>query len=205
MSTFLQDASANTPNGTGRGEKDKNRLPSREEIFEVLSNRRRRYTLHYLKQLDEGSEATLGEIATHVAAWEQGREPSEVAYDDRKSVQTSLYQTHLPKLEEKNLIEYYPDSDRVTRRESADTIDFYLETVSNHELPWSYVFLGLSTTMLLLATGVAIDAYLIGHLPSGPLLLVCSLVFLGASIWFAVQYRRQIRIGSDGPPPDSLT
>lgn len=39
----------------------------RDEVFHVLRNRRRRYTLHYLRREER---AEIGDIAEQVAAWE---------------------------------------------------------------------------------------------------------------------------------------
>lgn len=179
--------------------------PSREEIFEVLSNRRRRYVLHYLKQLDEGETAPLSEIATQVAAWERGEDVADIAYEERKSVQTSLYQTHLPKLAEKNLIEYDPDSNLVFRRAGSERIQVYLEMVSKNDLPWSYVFLGLSTTLCLLAIAAWLEVYPLGRFEPVALFLIGSVLFLGTSTWYAIQYHATFRIGGEGPPPDVIS
>jgi len=199
MSSISPDAQPTSVETDPDGEE---RHPSREAIFEVLSNRRRRYVLHYLKQLEDGEAAPLSAIASHVAAWEQGQEVPDITYEDRKSVQTSLYQTHLPKLAEKNLIEYDPESKLVTRRETSDTIEVYLEKVAEEELPWSTVFVGLSGTICLLAIATRLDVYLIGSFEPAALFLIASSLFLGASAWFTLEYRSKFRLGNDDPPPE---
>lgn len=80
--------------------------PSRDALLEAVSNRRRRYTLHYLQQLDEEGPVDLSEISRQVAAWERGVDLEAIGYDDRKNVHTSLYQFHAPKLADLGLITY---------------------------------------------------------------------------------------------------
>ena len=88
---------------------------SNEELFEVLSNRRRRYTLHYLKQR-AGDPVEMGDLSTQVAAWETGTDPEALAYDERKRVHTSLYQHHAPKLDDAGIVDYNADAARIEYR-----------------------------------------------------------------------------------------
>jgi len=175
----------------------------REDIFEVLSNRRRRYVLHYLKQFNDKSETvSLSEVASHVAAWENDVDVAEVSYDGRKSVQTSLYQLHLPKLAGKNLIEYDRRAGEIKQTDAIEEIEIYLEAIPENEISWPVFFLGVSTASFLLAIGVAIDAALIGILPATVWFLIASLGYLGASLWFTYHHRYKMRLGSDGLPPE---
>lgn len=175
----------------------------REDIFEVLSNRRRRYVLHYLKQFNDKSETvSLSEVASHVAAWENDVDVAEVSYDGRKSVQTSLYQLHLPKLAGKNLIEYDRRAGEIKQTDAIEEIEIYLEAIPENEISWPVFFLGVSTASFLLAIGVAIDAVLIGILPATVWFLIASLGYLGASLWFTYHHRYKMRLGSDGLPPE---
>ena len=179
------------------------RALSREQIFEVLSNRRRRYVLHYLKQLDDGQSTTLSEIATHVAAWERDESVDGVSYDDRKSVQTSLYQLHLPKLSDCGLIDYDRRAGVIERTERMEAVEMYLEAVSEQELSWPFVFLGLSSFVLLLSVAVAMDAVGVGLLPDTSWFVFGSVLFLVASTWYAYKHRVEMRFGSEGPPPET--
>lgn len=89
-------------------------------VFSVLRNSRRRRILRYVDR--EGS-TTLGELATHIAAIENGIEERAVSSDQRKLLYVSLYQSHLPKLGDAGCIDY--DSDRGTV-EPTDRVDEYL-------------------------------------------------------------------------------
>ncbi|WP_299334680.1 DUF7344 domain-containing protein [Haloplanus sp.] len=76
-----------------------------DDVFSVLGNERRRLVLGYLKSTDKDS-VELGDLATSIAGWEHDKPAGEVSYDERKSVQTSLYQLHLPKMDELGFVEF---------------------------------------------------------------------------------------------------
>lgn len=171
----------------------------------MLSNRRRRYVIHFLKQLDDGEATTLAKVATHVAAWERGESVDAVSYDGRKSVQTSLYQLHLPKLSKWGLIEYDRRGGVIERTGKIDDIEMYLEAVPEREISWPIFFLGLSTFLLLLSVAVAIDAVGFGVIPDTGWFVLGSVLFLVASSWYAYEHRVRMRLGADGPPPETRT
>jgi hypothetical protein len=117
-------------------------------VFSVLSNRRRRFVIHYLKWADE--VATVRELSRQVAAWENDVSVAELDYRQRKRVYTSLHQTHLPKLDAVGVVEYDADRSTVALAAGAAALDVYLEVVRDEEIPWSvyYLGLGLLTTLL---------------------------------------------------------
>lgn len=77
--------------------------PARDEVFSVLSNRRRRLVLYCLH---ERGETTLTELSRQVAAWENGIPTGAVTHTQRKRVYTALHQNHLPKLREAGVVTY---------------------------------------------------------------------------------------------------
>ncbi len=81
-------------------------LLTRDDLFEALDNRRRRYTIHYLQECGDDGPVDLSEISTQVAAWELDEDPGQIAYSDRKNVHTALYQFHAPKLDNLGLVDY---------------------------------------------------------------------------------------------------
>lgn len=125
----------------GRGEKP----PDREEIFEVLSNKRRRYVLAYLRSHD--GEADVPTLATQVSAAENDIPVDQLDSAQRKSTYVGLRQTHLPKMEEYNLIEYDPRRGEVRLTEQAAQAQMYLEYVPENDIPWSHHYLGISILM----------------------------------------------------------
>jgi hypothetical protein len=92
---------------TGRSTTDTRTL-SENVIFGVLKNRRRRETLQYLRRT--GGAARLRDLAEYIAAKENDVEPDELTSAQRKRVYTTLYQCHLPKMDEAGIVEY--DQDR---------------------------------------------------------------------------------------------
>ncbi|OYR81810.1 transcriptional regulator, partial [Halorubrum ezzemoulense] len=75
-----------------------------ETIFELLANRRRRFTIHALKHTGEPMD--VADLSTRITAWERGVDPETIDYDDRRNVHTVLTRTHLPKLDEHDVVEY---------------------------------------------------------------------------------------------------
>jgi hypothetical protein len=175
---------------------------SNDELFDVLSNQRRRYTLHYLKQ--NGDEPVeMGDLSTQVAAWELGIEPEALAYDERKRVHTSLYQYHAPKLDDAGIVEY--DSQRGTvelTRAGAD-LDLYLEAVAGRDIPWSTYLLLLSGFGASLMGAVWLDVAPLTALSDATWGLFVAVAFLVSSAVFVYENRYSMRLGGEGPPPEA--
>lgn len=114
---------------------------SQDVVFELLSSPRRRYILYYLRQSDEPVELTF--LAEQVAAWENETSVEEITEQERKRVYVSLYQTHVPRLDEAGVVEYDKDSGMVGLASQAREIDGYLD--SNEEtVPWQWGYLVLA-------------------------------------------------------------
>jgi hypothetical protein len=97
---------------------------SQDVIFDVLSSSRRRYVLYYLSQHEEPVE--LPSLAEEVAAWETESTVEELSSQERKRVYVSLYQTHIPKLQEVGLVDYDQDSGQVSLTDESDQIQGFL-------------------------------------------------------------------------------
>ena len=207
MSTLARDGQSTVTVEAGSNESERpdeaTAELTREDVFEVLSNRRRRYALHYLKQLEDGEIAELSELSSQVAAWESGVDVDAVTYDDRKSVQTSMYQFHLPKLQEKAVIEYDKRSGEIRRTDAVDTFDLYLETVPESEISWSLYFLLLSVGAVGIGVGAWTDAIIISQLSATAWLMITAVTFFVTSVVYAYHHRFEMRVGSEGPPPEA--
>lgn len=103
--------------------------PPLDQVFDVLSNRRRRYALYYLRDVADGV-ASVDEVADHVVTLEGGSTEPE---DHRRSVLTSLEHTHLPKLEDASVLEYDPRSGTI-RYWGQPSLDEWLEHALHKEL-----------------------------------------------------------------------
>jgi len=129
---------------------------SRNDIFDLLSNRRRRFVVHALKRMEEPVE--LAELSRYVAAWEMEMEPEEIDYEDRRSVYVTLRRTHLPKMDEKNVLQFNKSEKTVQSTELLDNIEVHTEVLHGKEIPWSLYYLGLAGVCGLLLVAVVTEA-----------------------------------------------
>ena len=122
---------------------------SEEEIFDVLSNRRRRFVIHALKRARERKEEPLdvSELSTQVTAWELDVDPEEVSYDDRRNVHSTLRRTHLPKLEANHVVTVDEETDEVRATEILADLEIYVEVLRGKEIPWSLYYVGLAAVI----------------------------------------------------------
>ncbi|TMT85762.1 hypothetical protein E2L06_03810 [Haloterrigena sp. H1] len=98
---------------------------SKDEIFHLLQNERRRMVLRYLRDTD--SPVRMRDVAEQVAAWEHDTTVEELTSTQRQRVYIPLYQSHLSKLDEAGLIEYQQNRGIVERKPLADQVDQYLQ------------------------------------------------------------------------------
>lgn len=169
---------------------------SQDQVFEVLKSPRRRYALYYLKQV--GGKAELAEITEQVAAWENEITPSQLASDQRKRVYISLYQTHMPKLDDAGVVEYDQGRGVVELAENARELDVYLGE-ETEPIPWEWVYLGLSLGSVVLVGGVWLGVPPIGALSGlGAAAIVIAAFTITAIVQYAVTHR--LSTGPEVPP-----
>lgn len=121
-------------------------------VFEVLKSPRRRYVLYYLRK--NGGWVDLSEVTEQVAAWENDTTIEGLESEQRKRVYISLYQTHLPKLDEAGVVEYDQTRGVIRLADRANELDDYLSDQSSESVPWDKYYLGLSVLSGLLVVGV---------------------------------------------------
>ncbi|WP_323190277.1 hypothetical protein [Halostella sp. PRR32] len=154
-------------------------LSDKDEVFSLLSNHRRRYTIQFCKQ--EDGPVTLSDLAEQVAAWEEEKDVPELTSAERKRVYTSLQQTHLPALADSGMIEY--ENHEIELTEAADELDVYMDVVPEGSIPWGVYYLGLSVVGAVILGGVWVEV-----LPTDPVpaigwgLLVVSLFAVSAAV-----------------------
>jgi hypothetical protein len=170
----------------------------RDEVFETLSNRRRRYTLHYLY----GGEGTaeLGDLSEQVAAWESEAPVAEVGAAERKRVYTSLQQFHLPKMDEKGIVEFDDRAGTVELGAAAADLDVYMEVTEGRDPPWSVYYVGLAAVGLAGVGGSWLGAPALAGV-SNAAWIAFLLVSFGLLSLAHTAVTRRMRIGSDGAPP----
>lgn len=120
------------PNGEGSTDPatDESAL-SEDDVFEVLYNRRRRQVIEYLRE-SEGT-ATVGEVAEHIAARENDTTTDQLTSYERKRVYVSLYQNHLPVMDDANVVTYDDGRKTIQLEEAASELDGYLQEGSGRK------------------------------------------------------------------------
>jgi len=105
---------------TARGAPENgDRLPY-DVVFGLLSNERRRRTLTYLA--DGENPMTLSDLAEHIAGVENEKPVRALSSSERKCVYVALYQCHLPKMDDANVIDYDQSRGTVALRPETDQL-----------------------------------------------------------------------------------
>lgn len=132
---------------SGEGEPDRAQTPT-DVVFTTLGNRRRRYALHYLRQVD--GQVPIRDLSEQLAAWETGKERAAVRPKERKRLYTALHQTHLPQMDRFGVIEY--DKNRGTAALTDASVDFdrYLDQPHREasRIPWNALSIALGGVWL---------------------------------------------------------
>jgi DNA-binding transcriptional ArsR family regulator len=147
---------------------------SLDHVFEILKNRRRREVIHYLREHEE--RVTLSDLAEHIAALENDTDVTSITSSQRKRVYVGLYQCHLPKMADMDIVDFNQDRGIVGIGENADQLYEYLDSEDDRDRNWYSYYLPIAglgavslvasalvgaATPLLLAT-VAVMTVLIG-------------------------------------------
>lgn len=85
---------------------------SEDDVYTVLKNERRRRVLRVLDR--DGGVSTLSTLAEQIAGWENGIDPAGLGAQQRKRVYIALYQRHLPRMDDVDVVEFDQRSGRVT-------------------------------------------------------------------------------------------
>ena len=144
---------------------------SRDLVFDILSSPRRRYMLYYLHRA--GEPVSIQELSAQIAAWENDVPVDELTSQQQKRVYVSLYQTHIPKLEEAGIAEYDQEEGTVRLTNRVEQMDEYLADTGRRAIPWELIYLGLAVISAALFLGVAFGV--------GPLTTL-SLVTVGIAV-----------------------
>jgi hypothetical protein len=117
---------------------------SLDVMFEVLKNERRRFVLKHFDEHD--GPVALGDLAEHVAAKENDKPRRELTSGERKRVYVGLYQCHLPKMDDANIVDFNRNRGRIELDENADLLNEYLDSDDEAEHPWPRYYLGIAAT-----------------------------------------------------------
>lgn len=155
--------------------------PSLDDIFGVLKNSRRRSVLRYLRE--NGRQATLSDLAEHIAAKENGTTRDQLTSSQRKRVYVGLYQCHLQKMEDAGVVDYNQSRGHVALTDQADRFEEYIEmSDAGPEYRWYQWYVGVSGLGLLslvAAVVLGVSSSLVSLLSGGVIALVmaCSLYY----------------------------
>lgn len=126
-----------------------------DEIFHVLQNERRRLVLRYLDECDD-DVVRMGDMAEQVSAWEHDTTVQALTSTQRQRVYIPLYQNHLTKLDDLEIIEYNQSRGLVERGPRVGQLQAYLEPFGDgtdtdddaedagEQFPWAVPYLGVS-------------------------------------------------------------
>ena len=101
-------------------------------VFGILSNKRRRLSIEYLRSTD--GTVGLSELAEHLAAVENDKPVAELTSSERKRVYVSLYQVHLPKMANAGILEFNQDRKRISFLPGASQLFPYLDIDDSQEV-----------------------------------------------------------------------
>lgn len=176
-------------------------VPTTDDLFSVLANRRRRYVLHYLKRTDLTESIEIGTLAEQIAAWENDVSLSRVSSTQRKRVYTALQQSHLPKMDAAGVLAFEKDRGLIQGDPVIEEFDISIDLVASSDIPWSEYYLALSSVCAALLAAVWIGAYPFSQISAFGWALVIVVVFSLSSI--AHLYTTRTRtIGTGERPPE---
>ena len=168
---------------------------SKDDLFQILSNSRRRYIIYYLAEA--GGEMSLKRLATKIAAAESDTAESEVAPEERQRVYISLYQTHLPKLEETGVAVYDEDERTVTLTpETLEEGFFWMDTGEDESAGRARYSVALAAVSWALVVGVWLSLPVVALLGWAGVALVAAVAL---SVVAALQYRAERADRADEP------
>ncbi len=165
---------------------------SQDVVFDILSSPRRRYVLYYLRKTDEPVKLT--DLAEQVAAWENETTPEEITEQERKRVYVSLYQTHIPRLDEVGIVEYDKDTGEIELDEDAGHIDEYLMS-SEEQVDWQWFYLAVAGLGAVLLGLTVLDIAFFSAIPetaAATVVIVAFLITAVAHYTFRLFERRSI-------------
>ena len=174
---------------------------SNDELLEMLSNQRRRFTIHYLKQR-EGEHVSVSELTDWVASWENDTEIEALTHQERKRVRNALRQFHLPKMDDHGFIEYDSRRGTVTLTDEAADANFYVDSLTGGDIPWGIYYLGLSAFC-----GLCLLGYWAGLFPftlvepfTWSVFVLTALTISSVGHFYDNYYR--MRLGARDKPPE---
>lgn len=153
------------------------------ELFDVFSNARRRRAVQYLKR--QGGTCDLAPLVEQVAAWENDTAPDDVTRTQRRRVYISLYQTHLPMLEDHGIVDWDPDGHEIELLPSEERFEPYLDRHLENQRPWHRLYAAATAVGLV---GLGLSWLAVGPLTAGLAPIVALALCLVVLVLAAAQH-----------------
>ena len=119
-----------------------------------------------------------------MACIESGESPA--PKDVRQSVYNSLHQTHLPKLDDLDIVDYDDDRKTIELRPEARTVDLYMEVLTPYGITWSTYYRTLAVLALMVVVADQMGALFLGGdypMVIASLFLAIIAVSTGYQLW----------------------
>jgi hypothetical protein len=139
-------------------------------VFEILKNERRRTVLNYLAEHEE--PVSLGDLAEFVAANENDTPIEQISSRERKCAYVGLYQCHLPKMDNMDIIEFNQNRGLVETGQNTDQLKQYMDWSDSPARPWPLYYGTVSIAGIAALSTVALTG------TAGTFALAVSLPFL---------------------------
>ncbi|WP_331233389.1 DUF7344 domain-containing protein [Natronorarus salvus] len=147
------------------------------EIHDILRNDRRRAVITVLDE--RGGSATIRELSERIATLESNEDPP--PRNLRQSVYVSLHQTHLPKLDALDIVDYDTDTKRVELREESADVKAHMGSPEPDRWPFQLV---IGVSVLGSVFSVAVLAGFDTVLAAGAIVSFGTLIAVGAyALW----------------------
>ena len=161
------------------------------EIHDLLRNERRRQVIKHLQ--DSIGKTTLRDLSEAIAEHETGESPP--PKNIRNSVYNSLHQTHLPKLDQRGIVEYESDRKTIRLTDEARSVRVYMEVVTPYGITWSEYYSALGTLSLFVVLAALIEIPVVSAVD--PILWVTVfLAVFGLSLGYQVWTNRWVYLSA---------
>ncbi|WP_224268644.1 DUF7344 domain-containing protein [Haloprofundus salinisoli] len=164
-----------------QGESDRRNSLAETDIYGVLKNERRQHVVERLA--DRAETQSVRALSEHIAAIEtdSNTPPRNV----RHSVYVSLCQTHIPKLDDLDIVDYDADAKDVAPGRHTQTVAAYLMDTPTDRSRHDELYLGLGVVGSALVAAGVLGAPVLSVAPSVVGLAFLSLTALAAGFFVA--------------------
>jgi hypothetical protein len=170
--TRAEGGSEAEPSAESEGDEGVPPLPL-DQVFEIAKNERRRHALRFLR--DQEGPAELGTLAERIAAVENDTTVDAISSQERKRVYVGLYQCHLPKMDDMDIVEFNQNRGLIELGPNAEQIYPYIDHDDSPSVEWPHLYLGLSVVGAALLLGSLTVGSSIGFTPA-----IASALYLAA-------------------------